>query len=78
MIIHTHGYAGDSNISQSSVALQDCSIDRFLHYANQAGVDKTIAMPNRHLDYRKSNQIVADAAKKHPDRFIGFRKADPV
>ena len=77
MIIDTHGYIGDSNIPQCSAALQGCSIDRVLHYADQAGVDKTIIMPNRYLDYRKANQVIADAVKQHPDRFIGFGKADP-
>ena len=78
MIIDAHGYVGDSNIPRCSAALLGCSVDEVLRYADQAGIDRTVIMPNRYHGYREANRIIADAVRAHPDRFIGFGKVDPA
>ncbi len=49
-----------------------------LRRAEEAGIDKTVIFPISNPTYTKANQEIADLVAKHPDRFIGFAKHDPV
>lgn len=78
MIVDAHAYVGDSNIPGCSILLKGCAPEQVLYYADQAGIDKTVIMPNRYLNYREANEIIARAVKQYPNRFIGFGKVDPA
>jgi predicted TIM-barrel fold metal-dependent hydrolase len=49
-----------------------------LRRAQEAGIDKTVIFPISNPTYEKANREIADLVARHPDRFIGFAKHDPV
>ena len=49
-----------------------------LRHAEEAGIDKTIIFPIENPTYQKANEEIARIVERHPGKFIGFAKHDPV
>jgi len=77
MIIDFHAHIGDSDVPGASILQDGCTPELLLYLDEQAGIDKSVVFPTTYLDYQKGNEIIAEAVKKYPDRFIGFLRADP-
>ena len=76
MIIDVHAHIGDSDVPTASDLQKGCTPELVLRYADQAGIDVTVVFPTSYLDYDVGNQQIADAVRRHPDRLIGFARAD--
>jgi len=77
MIIDFHAHIGNSDVPGASILQQGCTPELLLYLDEQDGIDKSVVFPTTYLDYQKGNEIIAEAVKKYPDRFIGFLRADP-
>ncbi|RLD13152.1 MAG: hypothetical protein DRI28_06460 [Caldiserica bacterium] len=77
MIIDFHAHIGNSDVPGASILQHGCTPELLLYLDEQAGIDKSVVFPTTYLDYQKGNEIIAEAVKKYPDRFIGFLRADP-
>lgn len=67
---HTHLLAPDSVFS----ARMDGSVGTLLRSMDEAGIDQAVTFVVAPFD---SNEIVADACQRHPDRLIGYAGIDP-
>lgn len=52
--------------------------DEILRRAAEAGIDRTVIFPINHDDFEVANREIAAICRRHPDRFIGYAKHDPV
>jgi hypothetical protein len=71
--IDAHIYVGESLFGLEQ------SPDELLHLMDEAGVDQAVLIPNKPKGYAlmPANRMVADAIRKHPDRFAGWARVDP-
>jgi uncharacterized protein len=69
----------DVHISPFTESAYDISVDELLRRMDRAQVDRALTWlrPPYHRDVVAGNRYVAQAARAHPDRIIGFGWADP-
>ena len=53
------------------------SPEELLAIMDEHGIDKSFLMPFPSMTVKQNNDMIAEAVKKHPDRFIGFMCIDP-
>lgn len=73
MIIDIHTHLGTSIFGYKQTS------DDLLLLMDELGIDKSVVIPVKPIDYHFSpqNDYIAKEVKKHPDRFIGFCRVDP-
>lgn len=71
-----HGHLGGR---AASYHLPDCDLDSIVREMSRLGVRKTCAFSfaGVHSDECFGNDIVADAVRRYPDRFVGFTLLNP-
>lgn len=64
--------------------IANATIERLLKEMDDAGIDKTVLLAldvglafRSHFTVREYNDYVADIARRHPDRIVGFAGIDP-
>lgn len=62
-----------------SLYRRDVSVDDLLRTLDGAGIDRAVAVPAKPRGYHlgPANDLVAAAARAHPDRLTGFARVDP-
>lgn len=72
-IIDSHAYVGPSLFGQSR------RVEDLLHLMDAGEVELAVLAPNRPREYHldPANQLVAEAVRAHPDRFMGWIRVDP-
>jgi uncharacterized protein len=77
MIIDCHCHAGKGD-GLTQPADTSAPLGRFLHWARQAGIDRTIIFAAFADDYLRANREVAGIIASHPDRLMGFAFVHPA
>lgn len=72
---HCHAGKGDGLTGPWDTA---APLDKYLHRATQAGINKTVIFAAFHSDYAAANREVAGIVARRPDRFFGFIFVNPV
>lgn len=76
-MIDCHVHAGTAtNLVDPWTAIADP--DAILRRMDQAGVDQAVIFPISNDTYERANLEIVDICKRHPGRFIGFAKHDPI
>ena len=70
MIIDCHCHAGQG--ADFSGPWDSAPLNRYLHRAEAAGIDRTVLLPVFHTDYAVANRRLGRIVAARPDRFIGF------
>ncbi len=77
MIIDAHNHVGGPD--RGDGARQ--SPEEIIAKMNKAGIDKAVIFPfneiNPGVSFSKANDGIASAARKYPDRLVGFARLDP-
>src|SRR4051794_9452127 len=77
LVIDAHCHAGRGEaLSAPWTTFADPEVT--LRRAEEAGIDKTVIFPIENPTYEKANEEIARLVERHPDRFIGFAKHDPI
>jgi predicted TIM-barrel fold metal-dependent hydrolase len=77
LIIDAHAHAGHGEaLSAPWSTYNDPEV--ILRHAQEAGIDKTIIFPLENPTYQKANEEIARIVERHPGKFIGFAKHDPI
>src|SRR5437764_6481155 len=72
---HTHVGTGTNLISPWTTIGDP---EEILRRNKEAGIDKACIFPISHETFEEPNREVARIMKRHPGRFIGYAKHDPV
>jgi predicted TIM-barrel fold metal-dependent hydrolase len=76
-IIDAHCHAGKGQaMSAPWTTYADPEVT--LRRAEQAGIDQIVIFPIENPTYERANEEIAQLVARHPDKFIGFAKHDPV
>jgi predicted TIM-barrel fold metal-dependent hydrolase len=77
LVIDAHCHAGKGEaMSAPWTSYADPEVT--LRRAGQAGIDRTVIFPIENPTYERANEEIARLVEKHPGKFIGFAKHDPV
>lgn len=72
-IFDTHTHVGTARHSG-----RQCSADDMLRHMDRHGIDRSLLIPFPVVeDYRAAHDEIAEAVKRHPDRFAGAACLDP-
>lgn len=80
-VIDAHCHAGSGmNAGKEGAAPWTTynGIEGTLRRMDEVGIDRTVLFPISNTTYEKANEEIAGFVRRHPDRFIGFAKHDPV
>jgi len=72
---HTHAGTATTLLSPWTTIADPAQI---LRRNKEAGIDKACIFPITHETFEEANIEIAQIVKRHPGRFIGFAKHDPV
>ena len=72
MIVDVHAQLGKHPLFDFEQTL-----DEILADMNKYGIDKTFLSSAPKMRFKEANDSVADAVKKHPDKFVGFFNINP-
>jgi predicted TIM-barrel fold metal-dependent hydrolase len=75
VIIDTHAHVGKGERLDDTYQV-DLSVETLLAAMDEAGVDKACIMPVAYADYEYGNQEIRGAVAAHPERLIGFARAN--
>jgi predicted TIM-barrel fold metal-dependent hydrolase len=75
MIIDTHTHIGTGERLTDTYQV-DQSLDLLLSSMAEAGVDRSCVMTVAYADYQEGNREIHEAVRAHPDRLIGFARAN--
>ena len=76
MIIDAHCHAGTGDGLTGPWDTR-ALLKKYLHWAYEVGIDRTVLLAAFHSDYAAANQEVARIVASHPDRFSGFAFVHP-
>jgi hypothetical protein len=76
MIIDCHCHAGKGDGLTGPWDTR-ASLEKYLHRAAQAGIDRSVLFAAFHSDYAAANRAVARIVASRPDRFYGFAFVHP-
>lgn len=71
MIIDTHCHAGTGDGLMGPWDTR-ASLDKYVRWATEAGIDRTVLLAAFHSDYAVANREVARIVGTQPERFYGF------
>ncbi len=71
MIIDSHCHAGKGD-GLTGPWDTSASLEKYLHRASHAGINRTVLFPAFHSDYAIANREVAGIVASQPERFFGF------
>jgi uncharacterized protein len=77
MIIDSHCHAGKGD-GLTGPWDTDAPLAKYMLWAAQAGIDRTVLFPAFHSDYSIANREVARMVASRPDRFYGFAFVNPA
>lgn len=77
MIIDAHCHAGTGDGLTGPWDTR-ASLTKYQHWAEEAGIDKTVLLPAFHSDYQAINKEVAEIVSGSAGRYYGFAFVDPV
>lgn len=75
MVIDAHTHIGRGERLADTYQV-DQSVDLLVSAMAEAGVDKSCVMTVAYADYEEGNKEVHEAVRAHPDRLIGFARAN--
>lgn len=76
MIIDAHCHAGTGDGLTGPWDTR-ASLDKYMRWATEAGIDRTVLLAAFHSDYAVANREVARIVASRPDRFYGFAFVHP-
>jgi predicted TIM-barrel fold metal-dependent hydrolase len=76
MIIDSHCHAGTGDGLTGPWDTR-ASLDKYMHWAAEAGIDRTLLLAAFHSDYLTANREVAGIVAGRPGRFYGFAFVHP-
>lgn len=77
LVIDCHTHAGTATaLTAPWTTIADP--EEILRRNDEAGIHKACIFPISHETFREANEEIARIVRRHPDRFIGFAKHDPV
>jgi uncharacterized protein len=71
MIIDSHCHAGKGD-GLTGPWDTDASLDEFMRWSDEAGIQRTVIFAPFHSDYSLANQYVARLVARFPERFYGY------
>ncbi len=82
-VIDCHAHVGISRVPGTDEELTDpwftvADPEMILRHAEEAGIDRTVIFPIENTTFEKANEEVAQICRRHPGKFIGFAKHNPV
>ncbi len=76
-VIDCHVHAGHApGLTDPWTAIADP--EEILRRNSEAGIDQSVIFPISNDTFEKANQEIAEICRRHPGRFIGYAKHDPV
>ena len=77
LVIDCHAHAGTSpGLKEPWTTVADPR--EILRRAAEAGIDRTVIFPINHDTFEEANLEIVEICRRHPGRFIGYAKHDPV
>jgi predicted TIM-barrel fold metal-dependent hydrolase len=77
IVIDSHCHAGKGD-GLTGPWDTDAPLDKYLHRAARAGIERTVLLAAFHSDYASANRQVARIVASRPGRFYGFAFVHPV